>query len=148
MLRDRYDNNVIETISIALPVWNRAVPANTRSKSGYAIAAASDEFFVKFIYWLVVGGIIILSACGITTNFNTWFGVNPIEAAASFWPLLTPWTPALTHSAIKVAVYKDKANARDINSGGNFRPPLKVKDVFDNCSITVSYTHLTLPTKA
>ena len=71
----------------------------------------------------------ILKACGITTNFRTWLGVKPIEAAASFWPLLTPWTPALTHSAIKVAVYKDKANAKEINSGGNFRPPLKVKDV-------------------
>ena len=72
---------------------------------------------------MVVGGIIILNACGITTNLSTWFGVNPIEAAASFCPLLTPWTPALTHSAIKVAVYSDKANAREINSGGNLIPP-------------------------
>ena len=78
----------------------------------------------------------ILNAWGITTNLRTWLGVKPIEAAASFWPLLTPWTPALTHSAIKVAVYKDKANANEINSGGNLSPPLKVNDVFDSCSIT------------
>ena len=60
------------------------MPAKTNTKSGYAIAAANDEFFVKFKYWLVVGGIIILNACGITTNFKTWLGFNPIEAAASF----------------------------------------------------------------
>ena len=94
---------------------------------------------------MVVGGIIILNAWGITTNLRTWLGVKPIEAAASFWPLLTPWTPALTHSAIKVAVYKDKANANEINSGGNFRPPLKVKDVFDNCSITGISTDASTP---
>ena len=50
ILRDRYVNIVIETISIALPVCIKAVPANTRTKSGYAIAAASDEFLVKFKY--------------------------------------------------------------------------------------------------
>ena len=75
----------------------------------------------------------IINAWGITTNLRTWLGVNPIDAAASFCPLLTPWTPALTHSAIKVAVYKDKANAKEINSGGNFRPPSYVNDVWDNC---------------
>ena len=116
-------NIVIETISIAFPVCIKAVPAKTKTRSGYAIAAAKDEFFVKFKYWLVVGGIIILKAWGITTNLSTWFGVKPIDAAASFWPLLTPWTPALTHSAMKVAVYNDRANARDINSGGNLIPP-------------------------
>ena len=62
ILKDRYVNIVIETISIALPVCINAVPANTRTKSGYAIAAAKDEFLVKFKYWLVVGGIIILNA--------------------------------------------------------------------------------------
>ena len=60
------------------------MPAKTNTKSGYAIAAAKDEFFVKLRYWLVVGGIIILYACGITTNFNIWLGVKPTDAAASF----------------------------------------------------------------
>ena len=32
-----------------------------------------------------------------------------------------------------------------INSGGNFRPPLKVKDVFDNCSITGISTDASTP---
>ena len=41
---------VIDTISIALPVCINAVPAKTRTKSGYAIAAAKDEFLVKFRY--------------------------------------------------------------------------------------------------
>ena len=38
---------MIDTISIALPVCIRAVPAKTNTKSGYAIAAANEEFFVK-----------------------------------------------------------------------------------------------------
>ena len=116
-------NIVIETISIAFPVCIKAVPAKTKTRSGYAIAAAKDEFFVKFKYWLVVGGIIILKAWGIITSFKTWLGVSPIDAAASFWPLPTPWIPALTHSAINVAVYKDKDRVSAINSGGKLKPP-------------------------
>ena len=54
------------------------------------MAAANDEFFVKFKYWLVVGGIIILKAWGIITSLRIWLGVKPTEAAASFWPLLIP----------------------------------------------------------
>ena len=50
MLKDKYVNIVIETISIALPVCIKAVPAKTNTKSGYAIAAAKDEFLVKFKY--------------------------------------------------------------------------------------------------
>ena len=119
----KYVNIVIETISIALPVCINAVPANTRTKSGYAIAAAKDEFLVKFKYWFVVGGIIILKACGIITSFKTWLGVKPTEAAASFWPLLTPSIPALTHSATNVEVYKDKPKTKAINSGGRLIPP-------------------------
>ena len=122
-LKDRYVSIVIEIISIARPVCIRAVPANTKTISGYAIAAAKDEFFVKFKYWLVVGGIIILNACGITTSFKICPFVKPIEAAASFCPLLTPNIPALTFSAIKVAVYIDKANANEINSGIILTPP-------------------------
>ena len=45
ILKDKYVNIVIETISIALPVCINAVPANTRTKSGYAIAAS--QAFLK-----------------------------------------------------------------------------------------------------
>ena len=61
-LMDKYVNIVIDTISIALPVCIKAVPAKTKTRSGYAIAAANEEFFVKLRYWFVVGGIIILNA--------------------------------------------------------------------------------------
>ena len=40
----------MEIISIALPVCIKAVPAKTKTMSGYAMAAANDEFFVKFKY--------------------------------------------------------------------------------------------------
>ena len=50
MLMLKYVSIVIETISIALPVCIIAVPAKTKTISGYAIAAASDEFLVKFKY--------------------------------------------------------------------------------------------------
>ena len=46
-----------------------------------------------------------------------------MEAAASFCPLLTPKTPALTHSAIYVYVYIPKAKTKAINSGMAFEPP-------------------------
>ena len=36
-----------------------------------AIAADNEDILVKFKYWFVVGGIIILRAWGITTNFKT-----------------------------------------------------------------------------
>ena len=49
-LKVKYVSIVIETISIAFPVCIRAVPAKTKTKSGYAIAAAKEEFFVKFKY--------------------------------------------------------------------------------------------------
>ena len=60
-------------------------------------------------------------------------GFKPIEAAASFWPLLIPCIPALTHSAIKVAVYKAKASVKAINSGGNPTPPSKINAVLAIC---------------
>ena len=96
------------------------------------MAAANDEFFVKFKYWLVVGGIIILKAWGIITSLSIWLGFKPTEAAASFWPLLIPWIPALTHSATKVAVYKDRASTNANSSGGTLIPSAYIKDVFDN----------------
>ena len=97
------------------------------------MAAANDEFLVKFKYWLVVGGIIILNAWGIITNFKIWLGVKPIDAAASFWPLLIPCIPALTHSAIKVAVYKANASVKAISSGGIPNPPVYLNDVVAIC---------------
>ena len=90
------------------------------------MAAAKEEFFVKFKYWLVVGGIIILKAWGITTNFKICPLVKPMLAAASFWPFPTPSIPALTFSATNVAVYIDKAKASEINSGIILTPPLKL----------------------
>ena len=54
-------------------------------------------------------------------------------AAASFCPLFTPSIPALTFSAIKVAVYMDKDKANAISSGIMFNPPTKVKIVGESC---------------
>ena len=145
---DKYVNIVIDTISIALPVCIRAVPANTKTRSGYAIAAANEEFFVKFRYWFVVGGIIILNAWGMITSFKTWLGVKPNDAAASFWPLLIPCIPALTHSATNVAVYKDKANVSAINSGGTATPPSYINEVAESCFNTgISKFNETPPAK-
>ena len=59
-------------ISIAWPVCINAVPAKTKTKSGYAIAAARDEFLVKFKYWFVRGGTITRRAWGIITNLNEY----------------------------------------------------------------------------
>ena len=115
---------MIVTISMARPVCINAVPAKTNTISGYAMAAAKEEFFVKFRYWLVVGGIIILSACGITINRKTCVLVRPMDAAASFWPLSIPKIPALTFSAINVDVYSDQAKAKAINSGMIDTPPM------------------------
>ena len=66
----------------------------------------------------------IITYGGIITNLRTCPGVKPIDAAASFCPLVTPIIPALTHSAIKVAVYNDNAAARAINSGIMATPPM------------------------
>ena len=46
-----------------------------------------------------------------------------MDAAASFWPLPIPWTPALTFSAINVADYKVKARGYYMSSGGIPSPP-------------------------
>ena len=69
------------------------------------MAAAKEEFLVKFKYWLVVGGIITRSACGITISFKVWGLLKPRDFEASFWPLLIAKIPALTFSAIKAEVY-------------------------------------------
>ena len=92
-------------------------------KSGYPMAAANEEFFVRFKYWLVVGGIITLKACGITIKLSDWELLNPKDLAASFCPLLTAKIPALTFSAINAEVYKERANTNAKNSGINLTPP-------------------------
>ena len=57
-------------------------------------------------------------------------------------------TTALTHSAIKVAVYKDKDKVRAISSGGKLTPPSYIKDVVANCFKTgTSKERLTPPIK-
>ena len=55
ILKDKYVNIVIDTISIALPVCINAVPAKTKTKSGYAIAAAKDEFLLNSNTDLLLG---------------------------------------------------------------------------------------------
>ena len=47
--------------------------------------------------------------------------------------MLIPCIPALTHSAIKVAVYKANANVNAISSGGIPKPPSYINDVVDIC---------------
>jgi len=47
MLMLKYVSIVIETISIALPVCIIAVPAKTKTISGYAIAAAEMNFLLN-----------------------------------------------------------------------------------------------------
>ena len=51
------------------------------------MATASDEFLVRFRYWLVIGGMITRSACGSTTSRSSWPRLQPERAAASLWPV-------------------------------------------------------------
>ena len=50
------------------------------------------------------------SACGRITRFIVRFGRRPSALAASVWPWLIAMIPARTISAMKAAVYSDKAN--------------------------------------
>ncbi|MNW07423.1 hypothetical protein D3C71_2040270 [compost metagenome] len=68
------------------------------------MATASELFFSKFRYWLVIGGMITRSACGSTTRRNTLARGRPSEPAASHWPLFTAWMPERTTSAMKAEV--------------------------------------------
>ena len=47
------------------------------------IAAAKEEFFVRFKNWLMVGGIITRIACGMIIIFIICERVSPIDLAAS-----------------------------------------------------------------
>ena len=68
--------------STARPLWLMVVLA-TDTTSGYPTATAKDEFFVRFRYWLVNGGMITRKACGSTTKFIVCCGVSPRALAAS-----------------------------------------------------------------
>ncbi|MNL72694.1 hypothetical protein D3C87_1980430 [compost metagenome] len=68
------------------------------------MAAPSEEFFVRFRYWLVKGGTITRMACGTMTRRNRSPSLRPSDCAASVCPLLTERIPARTVSAMKEAV--------------------------------------------
>jgi len=68
------------------------------------MATASEEFFVRFRYWLVMGGMITRSACGSTTRRMVWPRDSPSDEAASVCPRGTDAMPARTTSATKAAV--------------------------------------------
>ena len=68
------------------------------------MATASDEFLVRFRYWLVSGGMITRSACGRTTRRMAWRLPRPSEAAASCCPSETDAMPERTISAMNDAV--------------------------------------------
>ena len=65
------------------------------------MATASEEFLVRFRYWLVIGGMITRSACGSRIRRVVWRRLSPSAAAASAWPRGTDWMPARTTSATK-----------------------------------------------
>ncbi|MNI95631.1 hypothetical protein D3C73_1539320 [compost metagenome] len=66
--------------------------------------AASDEFFARFRYWLVSGGMITRSAWGMITLRSVGPSRSPSERAASVWPWLTERMPERTISAMNAAV--------------------------------------------
>ena len=90
------------------------------------MATARELFLVRFNIWLVSGGMITLNAWGKITRLSTCPVFNPMDMAASRWPLLTDWIPARTTSATKAAVYSTKPSSRAINSGLRVIPPLKL----------------------
>ncbi|MNE57529.1 hypothetical protein D3C80_1525000 [compost metagenome] len=68
------------------------------------MAVASEEFLVRFRYWLVSGGMMTRIACGMTTSRRVLVGDSPSAEAASVCPLLMAWMPERTISAMKAAV--------------------------------------------
>ncbi|MNL46682.1 hypothetical protein D3C87_1694180 [compost metagenome] len=68
------------------------------------MATASELFFSRFRYWLVMGGMITRKACGRITRRSTCLRGRPRAPAASHWPLLTAWMPERTTSAMKAEV--------------------------------------------
>ena len=98
----------------------------TLNSSGKPIATAKLEFFARFRYWLVSGGMMIGTACGRTTKRNVCDSFKPTAFAASFCPLTTDCIPLLTISAIKAPVYAESPIKSAANSGERLIPPLKL----------------------
>ena len=65
---------------------------------------ASEEFLIRFRYWLVRGGITTRIDCGMTTRRIVMLGRIPRAPAASCCPRLTAWIPARTISEMKAPV--------------------------------------------
>ena len=62
--------------------------------------SALADMYVQQVYWLVIGGTMILTACGRTTSRSTNPRFRPRAEAASVWPWLTAWMPLRTISPI------------------------------------------------
>ena len=80
------------------------------------------------------GGMMTRIACGITINLKIGILCKPTAFAASIWPLFIANIPERTFSAIKVAVYIDKARSNATSSGVSLMPPLKLNPFNAGCS--------------
>ena len=101
------------------------------------MATASELFFARLRYWLVVGGMTMRRACGRMTRRRAVPRRSPRAAAASLWPRGTAWMPPRTFSAMKAAVYSTSPASSDRNSGVMLLPPRKVKRVNTGTSSAV-----------
>src|SRR5674476_1425583 len=81
------------------------------------MATASEEFLVRFKYWLVRGGMMTRKACGNPMSRISRPWSSPSAAAASVCPAETEAMPERTTSAIKAAVYIVKPISSARNSG-------------------------------
>src|SRR5260370_33118744 len=77
----RLSGRVGAKASAACPVWFSTVPANSSTRSGYPTKTASEEFLVRFKYWLVSGGLDPRIAWGRTAKRSGGPGLNPGEKA-------------------------------------------------------------------
>ncbi len=70
-----------------------------RSSSSSEITEASEEVFIRPLKALPSGGMMMRSACGMTTTRMVLGQVMPMARAASNWPLGTARTPERMISA-------------------------------------------------
>ena len=68
------------------------------------MATASEEFLVRFRYWLVSGGMITRNACGRMILRIVSLGRSPSAPAASVCPFPTERIPARTISEMNAPV--------------------------------------------